>query len=118
MAVRRGRSAEYSGVVGAARFCLQAQQRWATGLGHSNPNGPLQLRIANLSKAGTLERQGEVGLPSLLRPWVPRKFPAASDLESSRGRGRPLGHLRLQVAIANEASLCEQFEMRPKGDRF
>jgi hypothetical protein len=46
-----------------AGFCLPPQQTLATGLGHSNPKGRLQLSIANLTKAGTLERRGEGETP-------------------------------------------------------
>ena len=100
-----------------AGFCFQPQQ--PTTLGDrpwsKNPNGPLQLRIANQMKQGPLEQQGEGGLPSLLQPWVPRMSSAPSDLESSSGDGRPIGNLQLRVATANEASLGRQIEKRPNG---
>jgi hypothetical protein len=43
--------------------------------------GLLQLRIANLTKAGPRQRRGEGGVPSLLRPGVPTMSSAPSDLE-------------------------------------
>jgi hypothetical protein len=65
-----------------AGFCLQPHNRGRPALVKVVRKGPLQLRIANLTKAGTLERRGEGGLPSLLQPWVPRTSSAPSDLES------------------------------------
>ena len=77
-------------------FSFQPQQ--PTTLGDrpwsKNPNGPLQLRIANLMKPGPLE-QGEGGLPSLLQPWVPRMSSEPFDQESSSGDGWPIGNLQL-----------------------
>jgi hypothetical protein len=98
-----------------AGFCFQPQQ--PTTLGDrpwsKNPNGPLQLRIANLMKPGPLEQQGEGGLPSLLQPWMPRMCHPhhltwnLHQAMAGRSMGWPIGNLQLRVATANEAFTWE-----------
>jgi hypothetical protein len=81
MARSPGRNAGYEGVVRVAGFRLQPQQPWATRIGQSNPKGAVATEDCK-SKAGTLERRGEDGLPSLPQPWGPSMSSSVSDLES------------------------------------
>ena len=80
--------------------------------------GLLQLRIANLTKAGPRQRRAEGGVPSLLRPWVPIMSSVPSDLEfTSHPAGRlTICNFELQllrgVAPAHRSSECNSKSQR------